>query len=317
MTEAGGEGPMETTTAAVAAAAAAAAGKKMPLPSSMLWVQHLRNYVGSGEGLGSEAQTEMETKKLLLEAYRARQQQTMAAGGIPSFYKKKPSEGSVGAKVHRLAKFRFLKKQAEVLLNADDLDTMWVLLRENCSIEEASGTEKMNYEDFCHIATLCTEQIGSKCRRFFSACNFLKFEKDDFGRIAILPFYLYVMRTVSLTQARIDMSELDEDGDGFLQPQEMEAYIRGLIPNLAQLRNIPPPFLSMYSRIAARKFFFFCDPLRRGKLCIKKVLLSNCLAELMELHQETEEEGGEPEPADNWFSLSSAQRICGTLHSSM
>jgi serine/threonine-protein phosphatase 2A regulatory subunit B'' len=69
---------------------------------------------------------------------------------------------------------------------------------------------------------------------------------------------------VSLTQARIDMSELDEDGDGFLQPQEMEAYIRGLIPNLAQLRNIPPPFLSMYSRIAARKFFFFCDPLRRG-----------------------------------------------------
>ncbi len=53
MTEAGGEGPMETTTAAVAAAA----GKKMPLPSSMLWVQHLRNYVGSGEGLGSEAQT--------------------------------------------------------------------------------------------------------------------------------------------------------------------------------------------------------------------------------------------------------------------
>ncbi len=50
MTEAGGEGAMETTTAA-------AAGKKMPLPSSMLWVQHLRNYVGSGEGLGSEAQT--------------------------------------------------------------------------------------------------------------------------------------------------------------------------------------------------------------------------------------------------------------------
>lgn len=143
----------------------------------------------------------------------------------------------------------------------------------------------------------------------------------------------------------------------FCGSQEMESYIRGLIPNLAQLRNIPPPFLSMYSRIAARKFYFFCDPLRRGvfaltsslslclslpecyvydeiisnwwlshtcwimvgqplswicfyvwgsklvecrvvvynlnrslyhyagKLCIKKVLLSNCLAELMELHQ--------------------------------
>ena len=54
----------------------------------------------------------------------------------------------------------------------------------------------MNYEDFCHIASECTEQIGSKCRRFFSPSNFMKFEKDESGRIAILPFYLYVMRTV-------------------------------------------------------------------------------------------------------------------------
>jgi serine/threonine-protein phosphatase 2A regulatory subunit B'' len=84
------------------------------------------------------------------------------------------------------------------------------------------------------------------------------------------------------------MSELDEDSDGFLQPhvmpvlpihvtlyligiycyldycQEMEAYIRGLIPNLAQLRDMPSAFIQMYCRIAARKFFFFCDPHRRG-----------------------------------------------------
>lgn len=56
----------------------------------------------------------------------------------------------------------------------------------------------MNYEDFCHIASVCTEQIGPKCRRFFSPSNFMKFEKDESGRIAILPFYLYVMRTVGL-----------------------------------------------------------------------------------------------------------------------
>jgi serine/threonine-protein phosphatase 2A regulatory subunit B'' len=59
------------------------------------------------------------------------------------------------------------------------------------------GILQMNYEDFCHIATVCTEQIGQKCKRFFSPSNFMKFEKDDSGRIAILPFYLYVMRTVS------------------------------------------------------------------------------------------------------------------------
>ncbi|RRT82059.1 hypothetical protein B296_00020760 [Ensete ventricosum] len=70
-----------------------------------------------------------------------------------------------------------------------------------------------------------------------------------------------------------------------LAEKEMEAYIRGLIPNLAQLRDMPAAFVQMYCRIAVRKFFFFCDPHRRGKADIKKVLLSNCLQELMELHQ--------------------------------
>jgi serine/threonine-protein phosphatase 2A regulatory subunit B'' len=253
---------------------------------------------------------ELETKRILLEIFKERQRKSAEAGSIPSFYKKKPEDGSISNRVQRLAKYRFLKKQSELLLNADDLDAMWVCLRENCVIDDVTGSEKMNYEDFCHIATVCTEQIGQKCKRFFSPSNFMKFEKDDSGRIAILPFYLYVMRTVSLTQARIDMSELDEDSDGFLQPHEMEAYIRGLIPNLAQLRDMPSAFVQMYCRIAARKFFFFCDPHRRGKACIKKVLLSNCLQELMELHQESEEEVTDTEQAENWFSLTSAQRIC-------
>ncbi|KAJ7536115.1 hypothetical protein O6H91_12G056800 [Diphasiastrum complanatum] len=283
--------------------------KELPAGSSMPWVQALKKYVGSGAGLGSEALMELEIKRILLDAYREHEQKNLEKGAIPTFYKK-PTEGSIGAKVQRLARFRFLKKQTDQLLNADDLDTMWICLRENCVIDDSTGSEKMNYEDFCQIASICTEQIGVKCRRFFSPSNFMKFEKDEYGRIAILPFYLYVMRTVSLTQARIDMSELDEDGDGFLQAQEMEAYIRGLIPNLAQLRDIPPPFLSMYCRIAARKFFFFCDVHRKGKLCIKKVLLSNCLAELMELHRESEEDVAENDQVENWFSLSSAQRIC-------
>ena len=46
----------------------------------------------------------------------------------------------------------------------------------------------------------------------------------------------------------------------------MEQYIQGLIPNLAQLRDMPAAFNQMYGRIAAHKFFFFCDPHRRGWL---------------------------------------------------
>ncbi|PWZ27106.1 putative serine/threonine-protein phosphatase 2A regulatory subunit B'' subunit TON2 [Zea mays] len=163
----------------------------------MPWVRNLRRFVSTGAGLGSEDLMELETKRILLEIFKERQRKSAEAGSIPSFYKKKPEEGSISSRVQRLAKYRFLKKQSELLLNADDLDAMWVCLRENCVIDDATGAEKMNYEDFCHIATVCTEQIGQKCKRFFSPSNFMKFEKDDSGRIAILPFYLYVMLTVS------------------------------------------------------------------------------------------------------------------------
>jgi serine/threonine-protein phosphatase 2A regulatory subunit B'' len=77
------------------------------------------------------------------------------------------------------------------------LFSFYVALACNCVVILLYGLLQMNYEDFCHIATVCTEQIGQKCKRFFSPSNFMKFEKDDSGRIAILPFYLYVMRTVS------------------------------------------------------------------------------------------------------------------------
>ncbi|KVH95604.1 Calcium-binding EF-hand [Cynara cardunculus var. scolymus] len=211
--------------------------------SSMLWVRNLRRYIKSDPGISSEAM--MGIRYII--AYRL-----------------------------------LMQKQSDILLDADDLDAMWLCLRENCVV---------GYEDFCQIASLCTEQIGSKCRRFFNPSNFMKFEKDESGRISILSFYLYAMRTVSLTQARIDMSELDEDSDGFLQPH---------------LRDMPAAFVQMYCHIAAHKFFFFCDPSRRGKACIKKILLSNCLQELMELHQENDGEG-DTDQNDNWFSVASAQ----------
>ncbi|KAI3677761.1 hypothetical protein L6452_37029 [Arctium lappa] len=280
--------------------------------SSMLWVRNLRRFIRSDVGLGSEATMELEIRKILLNIFKEKHRKSAEAGVIPSFFKKKPEDGSISHTVHRLAKYRFLKKQSDISLDGYDLDAMWLCLRENCVVDEATGSERVGYEDFCQIASLCIEQIGSKCRRFFTPSNFMKFEKDESGRISILSFYLYAMRTVSLTQARIDMSELDEDSDGFLQPHEMEAYIRGLIPNLAQLRDMPAAFVQMYCHIAAHKFFFFCDPNRRGKACIKKILLSSCLQELMELHQESDGEG-DAEQNDNWFSIASTQRICDTF----
>ncbi|KAK6914531.1 Protein of unknown function DUF936, plant [Dillenia turbinata] len=66
----------------------------------------------------------------------------------------KPEEGSISYRVQRLAKYRFLKKQSDLLLNADDLDAMWVCLRENCVIDDAIGAEKAVVKTFAHLEYL-------------------------------------------------------------------------------------------------------------------------------------------------------------------
>nr|GEW93514.1 probable serine/threonine-protein phosphatase 2A regulatory subunit B'' subunit TON2 isoform X2 [Tanacetum cinerariifolium] len=123
----------------------------------------------------------IETKRILLDIFKEKQQKSAEAGTIPSFYKKKHEDGSISHKVQRLAKFRFLKKQSDILLNVDDLDAMWVLLKEI--------------------------------------------------------IVLLMMPLVSLTQARIDMSELDEDSDGFLQHHELREYADGTLTDIFIVRG--------------------------------------------------------------------------------
>lgn len=49
-----------------------------------------------------------------------------------------------------------MQKQSELLLNADDLDAMWVCLRENCVIDDATGAEKvhMYFQKFMRTCTI-------------------------------------------------------------------------------------------------------------------------------------------------------------------
>jgi len=56
--------------------------------------------------------------------------------------------------------------------------------------------------------------------------------------------------------------------------QEMEQYIRGLVPSLKLLKDMDLEFLPLYCNIATRKFLFFCDPQRRGRPGVRRHALS-------------------------------------------
>ncbi len=146
-------------------------------------------------------------------------------------------------------------------------------------------------------------------RPFFSASVFAKlYESDPDGRVSINSFLSYVTKKFWLHQTRIGLSLYDGAGLGYLKESDLENYIFELIPTLPQLEQLEKSFYSFYVCTAVRKFFFFLDPLRTGRVKITEILSSGFLDQLIELR---DEELSKDHLEANWFSAQSAQRVYG------
>ncbi|GFR61812.1 serine/threonine-protein phosphatase 2A regulatory subunit B'' subunit gamma [Elysia marginata] len=80
------------------------------------------------------------------------------------------------------------------------------------------------------------------------------------------------------------------------------------MPRVNKLNGLERSFYSFYVCTAVRKFFFFLDPLRSGKIRIQDILACSFLDDLLELR---DEELSKEMQESNWFSAPSALRVYG------
>nr|CAI5859645.1 unnamed protein product [Callosobruchus analis] len=148
------------------------------------------------------------------------------------------------------------------LLDNDELKELYVLLDQNQSFPDE---QLMTYADFRKVQTL----VGEKVKPYFTAHVFAKLQQGDpQGRISIMSIFNYVMHKVWLDQTRIGLSLYDVTGQGYLTGTDLETYITELLPNLPQLKGLEESFHSFYVCTAVRKFLFFLDVVRAGRVRI-------------------------------------------------
>lgn len=94
-----------------------------------------------------------------------------------------------------------------------------------------------------------------------------------------IQFWFYIFEILGL-------SLYDQTGQGFLRESDLENYIQELIPTLPQLDGLEKSFHNFYVCTAVRKFLFFLDPLRTGKVRIQDILACSFLDDLLELRDE-------------------------------
>jgi serine/threonine-protein phosphatase 2A regulatory subunit B'' len=279
------------------------------------WAECLRQYLEGKHpksamengNLHSDREADIAFLRLLEQEHEENKKKISTYEKIPRFFFKKPQlENPLYLKLRQEARTRFLHNKSAEVLDKEDLEQLWYLLKENTSFPD-DGSERVsyiqiNYDQFCYVAS----QLPPKCRQFFQPSVFLKCDRDEYGRIEIVPFFHYIVRKVNLHQTRIQISLYDSAGYGYLKEKDLENFIFELIPSFPQLNSLQESFYPYYVITAVRKFFFFLDPKKTGKIWIKDMLTSPILAELYELRQER---WPVEEAMQNWFSVQSTLKV--------
>ena len=269
-------------------------------PQRKGWMDLLKNYIKNGKK-PTKLQQEEETTKLFLDILDDdRKSKDQGNKDIPRFFYKKPTNFTdINISVKNEAKQKFLILKSYDLPTKKDLQQLWASLKENISPPKDS-TERINYKDFKKVAE--KNPIFSE---YFKPSVFLQFDKDKYGRIELLSFFHYVFRKNTCEENKIHLSLSDFCCEGFLVDKDLENYIKKVIVNFPFYAEISEEIKEYYILVAQRKFFFFLDPKRIGKIFINDIITSNILPELLDLEKATSKK----EMEYNWFSLYNFSRI--------
>ena len=264
------------------------------------WMDLLKNYVKDKKKT-SKYQQEEQTTKLFLEIIESdKNKKPGSYNTIPRFFFKKPTNFSdLNITLKNEAKQKYLIIKSYDFPSKKDLQELWACLKENISPPKDS-TERINYKDFKIVAE--KNPIFSE---YFRPSIFLQFDKDKYGRIELLSFFHYVFRKINCEENKINLSISDFCCEGFLIDKDLENYIKKVIINFPFYSEISEEIKEYYLLVAQRKFFFFLDPKRTGKIFINDIVTSTVLSELLELEKVTSKK----EMEYNWFSLYNFSRI--------
>ena len=254
---------------------------------------------------------EQEIEAHLARIFKEREERELARepslAQIPRILLRKPPTQAQSSlpqqELGRQARARLREKMSNLVLQHMELEQMWGLLKRHASPPHQPTDERINWDDFSQIAEAMPQRAAES---YFSAKHFVLFDLDAYGRIPIVHFFQWAMRKNELMRTRAELELYDSGGDGWLTENDLQQYVEDLLPRLPALTGLLEAFVHFYKVTAVRKFFFFLDARRRGRIAIKEVLCSPILQELLDLRRP---DLSADDLRSNWFSQESAAQV--------
>ncbi|KAJ8598630.1 hypothetical protein CTAYLR_003062 [Chrysophaeum taylorii] len=146
----------------------------------------------------------------------------------------------------------------------------------------ADGSRRLNYEELCRARRdLAAEGNSRGFEAALSARRFLELPRDCHGRVSARDLYNKIDRATCAAKTRRALRPYARDGS--LREQELERYVYDLIPDMPAAQSMDEKFHAFYVFTAVRRFMFFLDPRRTGRISIDTLAASSMAAELDEI----------------------------------
>eukprot|EP00038_Savillea_parva_P010142 m.188226 g.188226 ORF g.188226 m.188226 type:complete len:468 (-) comp17337_c0_seq1:497-1900(-) len=229
---------------------------------------------------------------------------------IPRLFAEKPPDTEINTSIRNMARDVHYRRQSKRMVANPDrvLKTLWGTLQERSRVDNGStDTLWLNYHQFLE----CKRDIAAASPQvadMLTPKTFMRLHRNDHGEVPTHSLIDVIVRQVTLLQVRLDLCSYDFVGNGELIEVEIQSYIRDRIEVLPLLKSLVLQFYETYSVFAARKFCFFLDRHRTGRVRIKDLLLSDVLIEYNKMQYDELPPEAE---ANNWFSVPFVSKVHG------
>ena len=192
----------------------------------------------------------------------------------------------------------------------DELEKVRVALN-GAQSEPMDGSGRINYEQLCEVRRDLQEASGSDIfHETLSAMRFLELPRDQHSRISARDLYNRIDRRTCIAKTQLTMRPYDASRKGYLREHELERYIYDFIPVMPLAKDMDEKFHAFYVFTAVRRFMFFLDPKRRGRIPVEVLASSDISAELHEMADVTSDEASSSRAVrKSWFLPDNAKRV--------
>jgi serine/threonine-protein phosphatase 2A regulatory subunit B'' len=125
---------------------------------------------------------------------------------------------------------------------------------------------------------------------------FITCPRELSGGVDIQLLFQKFSKQVARLKCEAELLMFDSDGDGKLSEEDLDAYIRYLMPSMPVVGRTPPDSIPFYVCAVSRRLFWAIDHSNRGSIRISDLIRSDVMDEWLDLQLARDD------PPRNWFS---------------